>query len=211
MYPIRVVIVDDHPIVRQGISNMLAYRPDIQVVGEAGSAAEFFRRLDECHPDLVLLDIRLPDQSGIEIAQRLRRERPEIRIIILTTYGDDEFLFKALRAGAHGYLLKSCSPNLVTDAILRVARGERLLSPNLVDGVLRGFQELAQSQARCDLRDEQLRILRMIADGATNREIASALFVSEVTAKRKVQEILEIMGAANRAQAAAEAARRGLV
>ena len=211
MVPIRVVIVDDHPIVRQGISHMLAYRPDIQVVGEAGSAAEFYLRLDECHPDLVLLDIRLPDQSGIEIAQRLHRERPDVRTIILTASDDDEFVFEALRAGAHGYLLKSSSPNFVTEAILRVARGERLLSPNLVDRVLRGFQELAQSQARGDLNDEQVRILRMIADGATNRAIAQALFVSEVTAKRKVQEILDIMGAANRAQAAAEAARRGLV
>jgi DNA-binding NarL/FixJ family response regulator len=211
MDPIRVVIVDDHPIVRQGVSNMLAYQSDIQVVGEAGTAAGFFRHLDECCPDLVLLDIRLPDQSGIEITQRLRRERPDIRIIILTTYDDDEYLFKALQAGAHGYLLKTVSPAAVTSAIRRVANGERLLSPKLVGSVLRGFHEMAQAQARRDFSEEQLCILRMIADGATNREIAGALFVSEVTAKRKVQEILEIMGAANRAQAAAEAARRGLV
>jgi len=190
---------------------MLAYQPDIQVVGEAENATSLFRCLDELCPGLVLLDIRLPQQNGIEIAKRLRRERPQVRIIMLTTYEDDEYLFQALRAGAHGYLLKSVSPSVLTAAIRRVARGERLLSPRLVDSVLRGFQELAQEQARCDLSDEQLTILKLIADGATNKEIAQALFVSEVTAKRKVQEILETRGAANRAQAAAEAARRGLV
>lgn len=211
MNPTRIVIVDDHPVVRQGVSNMLAYQPDIQVVGEAGNAMAFFRRLEECNPDLVLLDIRLPDQSGIEIAQRLKRERPNIRIIMLTTYDDDEYLFQALRAGAHGYLLKSVSPSVLAAAIRRVAKGERLLSPRLMDSVLREFQEMARERSRCDLSDEQLRILRLIADGAINKEIAEALFVSEVTAKRKVQEILEILGASNRAQAAAEAARRGLV
>jgi DNA-binding NarL/FixJ family response regulator len=211
MDSIRIVIVDDHPVVRQGVSNMLAYQPDIQVVGEASTAAGFFRRLDELCPDLVLLDIRLPDQSGIEVAQRLQRERPDIRIIMLTTYEDDDFLFKALRAGAHGYLLKTVSPSVVTSAIRRVAQGERLLSPRLMDSVLREFQALAQERSRSELSDEQLCILGLIADGATNKEIAQALFVSEVTAKRKVQEILEILGAANRAQAAAEAARRGLV
>lgn len=211
MDPVRVIIVDDHPVVRQGVRNMLAYQSDIQVVGEAENGASLFRCLDELSPDLALLDIRLPQQNGIEIAKRLRRERPELRIIMLTTYEDDEYLFKALRAGAHGYLLKSVSPSVLTAAIRRVAQGERLLSPRLMDSVLREFQDLAQEQARCDLSDEQLAILKLIADGATNKEIAQALFVSEVTAKRKVQEIMETMGASNRAQAAAEAARRGLV
>jgi two-component system response regulator DevR len=211
MDPIRVFVVDDHPIVRQGVSNMLGYQPDIRVVAEAGTAAGFFRRLDECRPDLVLLDIQLPDQSGIDVARRLRRERPDIRIIMLTTYDDDEHLHQALQAGANAYLLKTASPAAVTSAIRRVARGERLLSPDLVDSLLRGYQEMAQAQSGREFSQEQLCILALIADGATNREIAGALFVSEVTAKRKVQEILEIMGAANRAQAAAEAARRGLV
>lgn len=211
MGSIRLVIVDDHPVVRQGVRNMLAYQPDIEVVGEAADAASCFRCLQELEVDLVLLDVRLPDMSGIEVARRLKREHPQIRVIILTTYDDDEFLTNALAAGAEGYLLKSVSPAVLTAAIRQVATGERLLSPSLVDTLIRDYQRVSQAYTRRDLSEEQLQILRLIAEGATNREIAEAIFVSETTAKRKVQEILELLGAANRAQAAAEAARRGLV
>lgn len=211
MGSIRLVIVDDHPVVRQGVRNMLAYQPDIEVVGEAADAASCFRCLQEVEVDLVLLDVRLPDMSGIEVARRLKREHPQIRVIILTTYDDDEFLTNALAAGAEGYLLKSVSPAVLTAAIRQVATGERLLSPSLVDTLIRDYQRVSQAYTRRDLSEEQLQILRLIAEGATNREIAEAIFVSETTAKRKVQEILELLGAANRAQAAAEAARRGLV
>jgi len=211
MGSIRLVIVDDHPVVRQGVRNMLAYQPDIEVVGEAADAASCFRCLQELEVDLVLLDVRLPDMSGIEVARRLKREHPQIRVIILTTYDDDEFLTNALAAGAEGYLLKSVSPAVLTAAIRQVATGERLLSPSLVDTLIRDYQRVSQAYTRRDLSEEQLQILRLIAEGATNREIAEVIFVSETTAKRKVQEILELLGAANRAQAAAEAARRGLV
>lgn len=211
MESIRVAIVDDHPVVRQGVRNMLAYQPDIQVVAEATDAASFFQSLDETDVDLALLDIKLPDSSGIEVARRLKKEYPEIRIIILTTYDDEQFLTSALQAGAEGYLLKSVSPAVLTAAIRRVATGERMLSPGLVDTLVRDYQRVSQEYSRRDLSEEQLQILRLIAKGATNREIGEETFVSETTAKRKVQEILEILGASNRAQAAAEAARRGLV
>ncbi|UCG26047.1 MAG: response regulator transcription factor [Chloroflexota bacterium] len=211
--PIRVAIVDDHPVVRQGVKNVLAYHADIEIVGEAENAAGLFRDLNEFCPDLILLDIRLPGASGIEITRRLKRQYNWIKIIILTTYDDDQFLSEAIQAGAEGYLLKSASPAVLAAAIRRVAEGERLISPSLMDTMLREFQQLSQGQEefRAGLTDQELEILAMIADGATNREIAGAMFISEVTAKRKVQEIMEKLGASNRAQAAAEAARRGLV
>jgi DNA-binding NarL/FixJ family response regulator len=213
MGPIRVLIVDDHPIVRQGVHSVLANHADIQVIGEADSAPRLFACLESLKPDIVLLDIRMPGQNGIEITQRLKRERPETKVIILSTYDDDEFLFGALRAGAEGYLLKSASPQVLASAIRQVGHGERLLSPALVSKVMQEFQELAKEKTRAEagLTDQELQVVRMIADGATNKEIAEKLYWSEVTVKRKVQDILQKMGVANRAQAVAEAAKRGLL
>jgi DNA-binding NarL/FixJ family response regulator len=213
METVRVLIVDDHPIVRQGVRSVLANHADIQVVGEADSAAGLFASLASVKPDVILLDIRMPGQNGIEITQRLKREYPEIKVILLSTYDDEEFLFGALRAGAEGYLLKSASNEVLASSIRQVGRGERLLSPSLVGKVMREFQDLAKEKTRADsgLSDQELQVLRMIANGSTNKEIAEKLFWSEVTVKRKVQDILEKMGVANRAQAVAEASKRGLL
>ncbi len=213
MGTIRVLIVDDHPIVRQGVRGVLASHPDIQVVGEADSASTLFSIVDSLKPDVILLDIRMPGQNGIEVTQRLKQDHPTLKVIILTTYDDDEYLFGALRAGAEGYLLKSASQEVLADSIRQVGRGERLLSANLVGKVMREFKDLAKDKARTDsgLTDQELEVLRMIAAGATNKEIAEKLFWSEVTVKRKVQDILEKMSVANRAQAVAEAGKRGLL
>ena len=213
MSTIRVLIVDDHPIVRQGVRGVLANHSDIQVVGEADSASTLFSIVDSLKPDVVLLDIRMPGQNGIEVTQRLKQDHPMIKVIILTTYDDDEYLFGALRAGAEGYLLKSASQEVLADSIRQVGHGERLLSANLVSKVLREFKDLAKDKTRADsgLTDQELEVLRMIAAGATNKEIAEKLYWSEVTVKRKVQDILEKMGVANRAQAVAEASKRGLL
>ncbi len=210
---IRVFIVDDHPVVRQGVRSILANHTDIQVVGEAESAASLFSALEASKPDVILLDIRMPGQNGIEATQRLKHEHPEIKVIILTTYDDDEFLFGALRAGAEGYLLKSASNEVLASAIRQVGRGEKLLSPALIDKLMSEFQELAKQKTRADsgLTDQELTVLQMIAAGATNKEIAGKLYWSEVTVKRKAQDIIEKLGAANRAQAVAEATRRGLL
>lgn len=213
MSPIRVLLVDDHPIVRQGVRSVLAHHSDIEVIGEADSAQALFAALAERQPDVILLDIRLPGQTGVEIAQRMKREWPAIKIIILTTYEDEEYLFGALRAGAEGYLLKSASPAMLASAIRQVAGGERLLSPALVGKLMREFGALAKARAEAEagLSAQEIEVLRLIAAGATNREIAERLYWSEVTVKRKVQDILEKMGVANRPQAVAEAARRGLL
>lgn len=213
MEPIRVLLVDDHPIVRQGVRSVLANHPDIDVVGEADGAASLFTSLESLKPNVILLDIRMPGPNGIEITQRVKREHPETKIIILSTYDEDEFLLGALRAGAEGYLLKSASAQVLASAIRQVAQGERLLSPTLITKMMREFQELSKEKARSDsgLTEQELQVLRMIAAGATNKEIAEKLYWSEVTVKRKVQDILEKMGVANRAQAVADAARRGLL
>ncbi len=213
MEPIRVLLVDDHPIVRQGVRSVLANHADIEVVGEAEGASSLFACLETLKPRVILLDIRMPGPSGIEITQRLKREHPEIKVIILSTYDEDDFLLGALRAGAEGYLLKSASAQVLASAVRQVAAGERLLSPTLVTKVMREFQELSKDKARSDLglTDQELAVLRMIAEGATNKEIAEKLFWSEVTVKRKVQDILEKLGVANRAQAVAEGAKKGLL
>ncbi len=213
MDPIRILLVDDHPIVRHGVRSVLANHRDIEVVGEAEDAASLFAALDATWPDVVLLDVRMPRQTGIEVTGRLKREWPQLKVIILTTYEDDEYLFGALAAGADGYLLKSASPEVLASAIRQVASGERLLSPTLVGKLMAEFGVLAKSKAQAEsgLGDQELEVLRLIAAGATNREIAERLFWSEVTVKRKVQDILEKMGVANRPQAVAEAGRRGLL
>ena len=213
MEPIRVLIVDDHPVVRQGVRSLLANHSDIQVIGEADSAANLYASLETNRPNVILLDIRMQGQTGIEIAQRLKREWQDLKIIMLTTYDDEEYLFGALRAGADGYLLKSASPQVLADSIRSVARGERLMSPALVDKMMRQFQTLANDKVRMEigLTDQEMQVLQLVAAGATNKEIADKLFWSEVTVKRKTQDIFEKLGVSNRAQAVAEANKRGIL
>jgi DNA-binding NarL/FixJ family response regulator len=210
---IRVLIVDDHVIVRQGVRSLLANHPDIEVMGEAATAAGALAVVAEDEPDVVLMDIRMPGQGGVEATGHLKRSWPGVKVIVLTTYDDEAYLFGALRAGADGYLLKSASPEVLADAIRQAHAGERLLGPGLVDKVMREFQELAQEQtlAVSGLSEQELDVLRLLADGATNRDIAEKLYWSEATVKRRVQDILEKLGATNRPQAVAEAARRGLL
>jgi DNA-binding NarL/FixJ family response regulator len=195
------------------VRSLLSCYRDIEVVGEAASAAALFALVADTRPQVILLDIRMPGQNGVETAARLKRDWPDIKVIVLSTYDDDEYLFGAIRAGADGYLLKSASPEVLADAIRQTHAGERLLGTGLVDKVLRGFQQLAQDKTRAEsgLSDQELEVLRLVAGGATNKEIAEKLYWSEATVKRKVQDILEKLGVANRPQAVAEAARRGLL
>jgi DNA-binding NarL/FixJ family response regulator len=211
--PIRVLIVDDHPIVRQGLQSLLSNYSDIQVTGEADTGVDALREAALQQPDVVLLDIRMPGANGIDIARQLRRQSPQARIIILTAYDDEEYLAGALQAGAHGYLLKNASHETLAEAIRDTYAGQRVLSPSLIDGVLRQFQEVARESliSQSGLSESELEILQLLAAGATNKDIAERLYWSEVTAKRKVGDILLKMGSSNRAQAVAEAIRRGLI
>jgi DNA-binding NarL/FixJ family response regulator len=161
---------------------------------------------------VVLLDIRLPGGTGIEAARALRRHAPDARIIMLTSYDDDEYLYGALEAGASGYLLKSASDETLIAAIRAVQRGERLIAPSLMDRMIQQFADLRRSQVKqgTGLSDEDIDVLNMIAAGASNEEIGASLSWSMASVKRKVQHIFECLGVTTRAQAAAEAVRRGL-
>ncbi len=211
--PIRVLIVDDHPVVRQGLQSLLSNYPDIQVAGEADTGLGALEEAALLQPDVVLLDIRLPGASGMDVARQLRRQNPQARIIILTAYEDDEYLIGALQAGAHGYLLKSASHETLAEAIRNAHAGRRVLSPSLVDGVLRQFESLAKESlvSQSGLSESELEILPLLAEGATNKEMAERLYWSEATVKRKIGDTLAKLGVSNRAQAVAEAIRRGLI
>jgi DNA-binding NarL/FixJ family response regulator len=209
----RVLIVDDHPMVRQGLRSLLSQYPDIRVVGEAEGPPGALELITKLRPDVVLLDIRLAGVSGLDLAHRLRQAVPESRIIILTSYDDEGYLLQAAQAGAHGFLLKSASAEILAEAIRAVHAGERRLSPSLLDKVLHQFESLAVQKMHQEsgLSYDEIKILRLIADGATNREIAERLHFSEITVKRRVQDIFAKLDVDSRLQAAVEAVRRGLV
>jgi DNA-binding NarL/FixJ family response regulator len=209
----RVLVVDDHPVVRQGLHSLLSQYPDIQVVGETAGGLATLELVARLRPDVVLLDIRLAGPSGLDLARHLQRVQPETRIIILTSYEDEGYLLEAAQAGVRGYLLKSASAEILADAIRAVHKGERRLSPSLGGKALQQLEALGQTQLQSEigLSDNELQLLKLIADGATTQEMAQALYLSERTIKRKVQDVLDKLRATNRAQAVAEAFRRGLL
>lgn len=210
---IRVLIVDDHPIVRRGLWSLLSSYPDIQVVGEAQEATAALLAVRDLAPQVVLLDIQMDGVDGIDIAARLLRSAPLTKIIILTAYDNDEYVLGAFRAGAYAYLLKNSLDETVVETIRLVHQGRRLLSPSLMDQVLRQFHVLAKTQASHahQLSPDDVRVLALIANGATNEEISKETHWSESTVKRKIEEIAVTLGARNRAQAVAIGIREGLI
>lgn len=213
MTKIHVLIVDDHPVVRRGLSSVLANMNDIKVVAEAENSAQALEKTRELRPDVVILDIRMPGSSGLQIIQALKQAHAEVKIVMLTSYDTDEHLFGALSSGAHGFLLKSIAHEELAEAIRRVYRGERQLSPRLVGRVLGEFESYAKevNRHKAGLTETQIEILRLIADGSTNREIAAKLHWSEITVKRKISEILTQLNVTTRTQAVSEAMKKGLI
>ena len=210
---IKVLVVDDHPVVRQGVLSLLGRHPDITVVGEAEDGAEVLPFLAEHDVDVILIDIKMRGQNGIEVARRVTHLYANVKVIILTTYDDESYLHEAMEAGVHGYLLKSVSHEILPDSIRSVVAGERLISPGLMSSVLSSYQKLAQEHAlqEAGLEEVDLKILGAIAEGASTKDLSDGFYMSEATVKRKIQEILEKLGATNRAQAIAEAVRRGWI
>lgn len=210
---IHVLLVDDHPVVRQGLRGMLATTPDMEVVGEASDGASAVEQIAALRPDVVLLDIRMPGANGIEVTRQARRASPEAKILILTTYDEDEYVLGALQAGAQGYLLKTASREQLISAIRTAHQGQYLLSPPLMKGVLQRADtvEHGRPEAGVHLAALDVQILRLVAEGVTNREIGERLGYSEIAIKRKMQTICARLNVANRAQAVAEAVRRGLL
>lgn len=211
--PIKVLIVDDHMLVRRGVCALLDTCSDIEVVGEAEDAVGLQAATEALQPDVVLMDIRMPGVEGIQATRQLLKALPGLRVIILTTYDDDEHLFGALRAGAHGILLKNSSYDQLVDTIRTVAGGQSFLTPELVERVRNEFTNLSQLAVRSKLgiTELELEIIALMAAGDSNREIAETLHWSESTVKRKVEAIFSKLQVTNRIQAVAEAIRLGLI
>ena len=199
----RLFLLDDHEIVRRGLSELLNSVEDFEVVGEAGTVAEALRRLPAASPDVAILDGRLPDGSGIEVCRVIREEHPHIRCLILTSYDDDEAIFAAVLAGAAGYVLKQIRGSNLVDAVRQVAAGQSLLDPSVTDRVLRRIREGKQEDARlASLNAQERKILVLIAEGLTNRQIGERLFLAEKTVKNNVSSLLAKLGMQRRTQAA---------
>ena len=206
---IAVLLVDDHDVVREGLRALLLRAPDMEVVGEAATAAAALTEARRLQPDVVVLDVRLPDGSGVEVCREIRDERPDTRVLMLTSYADDEALFSSIMAGAAGYLLKETRAAALLDAIRTAARGGSLLDPSMTQRVferLRTGSGSAADQA-AQLSEQEQRILALIAEGRTNREIAAEVFLSDKTVKHYVSNILAKLQLSRRSEAAAYWAR----
>ncbi len=206
----RILLVDDHEVVRLGLRTLLERQPEFQVVGEAGTAEEAVAQAQALRPDVVVMDIRLPGRSGIDACREIVQRLPEARVIMLTSYAEDELLFDAIAAGAAGYVLKRIGSDDLVRAIETVGRGEALLSPEVTARVMARAREAAQQSARAafaDLTEQELQVLGLVARGMTNREIAHTLHLSEGTVRNYVSTILGKLRLSNRAEAAAYAVK----
>jgi DNA-binding NarL/FixJ family response regulator len=211
MDTIRVMVVDDHPIVRQGVRSLLSNYADLEIVGEADNGLAALRHAAELMPNVILLDIRMPGETGIDLIKRLQQTAPAAKVLMLTSFDDREYVTGALRAGAHGYVLKSISDETLVNAIRSVYFGERVLSPQVLDQMIQHFTADTLEPEVVDLTEDERCIMRLLANGASNNKIASDLYMSETTVKRKLQEVFEKLAVHSRAQAAAEAVRRHLI
>jgi two-component system, NarL family, response regulator DevR len=201
---IRVYLLDDHEIVRRGLIALLESAGDIEVIGESGSALEATRRIPALRPDVAILDARLPDGSGIDVCRDIRSADPDIRALILTSYQDDEALFSAIMAGAAGYVLKQIKGTDLLDAVRRVSAGQSLLDPIVTQQVLERIRNGTDTEPKelSALTQQERRILELIAEGMTNRQIGEQLFLAEKTIKNYVSSLLAKLGVERRTQAA---------
>jgi DNA-binding NarL/FixJ family response regulator len=210
--PLRILICDDHEVVREGLRTLLAGRADMEVAAEAATSADAIEAAARERPDIVIMDVRLPDGSGVEACRAIREILPATRVIMLTSYPDDEALYASIVAGASGYLLKQTRAAALIDAIDAVSKGRALLDPDVTARVLERVRRgnVDEDPALASLTDQERRVLEQIATGKTNREIGEVLFLSEKTVKNYVSRILEKLGLHRRAEAAAFAARRSV-
>ncbi len=206
--PIKVFLLDDHEIVRRGVKDLLEAEPGITVVGEAGTAASALARIPALKPDVAVLDVRLPDGDGVSVCRDIRSQLPEVACLMLTSFGDDEALFDAIMAGAAGYVLKQIRGTDLVGAVKTVAAGRSLLDPEAASRVMARMREQSRrSDPLAALTGQERKILELIGEGLTNRQIGERLFLAEKTVKNYVSSLFAKLGMERRTQAAAYAAR----
>jgi two-component system response regulator DevR len=209
--PFRLLVVDDHEVVRQGLVALLDRRPNFQVVAEAGTVEDALAQAHLHQPDIVIMDVRLPDGSGVEACREIRAELPDTRVIMLTSFPDDEAVLSAIVAGAAGYLLKQIRARDLITALEAVGRGESLLDPAVTERVLARVRQIASGEIHDELAGltpQERKILLLVAEGMTNKAIAAEIFLSDKTVKNYVSSILSKLNLQRRAQAAAYLAKR---
>lgn len=212
---IRIMIVDDHTVVRDGLSSMLGPHEEFLIVGETSNGVEAVERYSEMHPDVVLMDLRMPEMNGVEAMRRIKDSDPEAKFIVLTTFDTDEYIFDAIEAGANGYLLKESSREELFQAVRAVNRGESLIDPGVAARVLGRLAELSRERAQHQdlggLSEREIEVLKLMAGSSANKSIAAELFISESTVKTHVASIFQKLEVNHRTEAVTAALQRGII
>ncbi|MFQ6026438.1 MAG: response regulator [Dehalococcoidia bacterium] len=209
---IRILIADDHPILREGLAGVLNQEEDLEVVGQAKNGLEAVQMAQRLLPDIVLMDLQMPEMDGVAAIQEIKAEQPDMGIIILTTYDTDEYIFNGIEAGARGYLLKDSPPEEVLTAIRSVHQGESLIQPRVASRLLDRFSQLSRAPAQEEiLSPREVEVLELMGKGSANKDIASQLFIGESTVKTHIIHIFNKLGVKGRTEAVTEAARRGII
>jgi NarL family two-component system response regulator LiaR len=207
---IRVLIVDDHAIVREGLRNFLGLLPDLELVGEAANGVEALQAVARSRPEVVLMDLVMPEMDGVEATRRLAAEHPKVKVIVLTSFSDDDKLYPAIKAGAVAYLLKDVGARELAEAIRAAARGEVRLAPEVTRRLMSGIAGGTEAAPESELTEREREVLACLGRGLSNKEIGAELFISEKTVKTHVSNLLDKLGLADRTQAALYAVKHGL-
>ena len=212
MEAIRILIADDHPVVREGLFAMLSRQSDFEVVGEARDGVEAVNKAKELSPEVVLMDLRMPELDGVEAMNQIKSAKPNTKFIILTTYSDDDYIFRGIEAGARGYLLKDAPREELFKAIRAVHRGESLIQPVVASKVLDRLTELSRrAPSGEELSERELEVLRLIAKGAANKEIGVELSIAQSTVKTHISTIFQKLGVTDRTEAVTEALKKDII
>jgi DNA-binding NarL/FixJ family response regulator len=209
--PVRLLLIDDHPVVRSGLRYVLEQGDQVTVIGEGESAREAIRLADELQPDVIFMDICMPEISGIEATRLIKEQHPDVKILIVSTHNDEEYVFGALEAGADGYLLKQCHPRELHAGVLQVHAGERVLHDSVIRTLIARTVNRSATPVRETLSEREREVLQLLADGATSKEIAVVLGLKPKTVENHRARILDKLGVANSAAAVRAAVAQGLV